>query len=86
MRRFDGPLELLRESSAFADATWERFDNPVRYTTQEWLDVLLTHSDHSQLPVESRDPLFAALRVAIDAAGGEFVMPYTTVAVLARKT
>jgi SAM-dependent methyltransferase len=86
LRRIDGPLELLRESPAFTEERWQRFDNPVEYTTEEWLDVLFTHSDHSKLPDEVHQPLKAALGAAIDAAGGSFVMPYSTVAVLAHRT
>ena len=45
--------------------TWEQ-----RYTTEEWVTLLGTHSDHRILPEEQRTRLHAAVGAVIDRHGG----------------
>lgn len=58
------------ESSTFA---WE-----ATYTTDQWLDVLPTHSGHRLLPAEVRQRLLDALGEAIDGWGGRLFVHYQT--------
>lgn len=46
------------------------------YTSDEWISLLGTHSDHLLLPPDRRAELHAAVRDAIDAHGGKFTLPY----------
>lgn len=68
-----GPVEV-------ASFAWER-----RYTRDEWLDQLPSHSEHALLPPETLADLLDGLGEAIDDAGGSFVMRYDTVALVTRR-
>ena len=52
---------------------WER-----RYTRDQWLDQLPTHSDHRMLPDDRRAALLDAVGSAIDALGGSILLRYST--------
>jgi SAM-dependent methyltransferase len=70
-RRFTPPALLMWE--------WTR-----RYTTEQWLESLLTHSDHQMLPAPRRDALLGAVGASIDELGGAFEVSYETHLVTAR--
>jgi SAM-dependent methyltransferase len=61
--------------------TWEQ-----AYTTDEWVTLLGTHSDHLILPDEQRSRLHAAVGRVIDAHGGRVVVTYDVMLYLARRT
>jgi SAM-dependent methyltransferase len=61
--------------------TWS-FTRP--YTTAQWLENLLTHSDHQTLPAARRDALLGAVGQVIDQLGGELTMTYETHLVTSR--
>jgi SAM-dependent methyltransferase len=48
----------------------------ARYTTDEYIAFLNTHSDKRMLPEEQRTALFDAIRASLDAAGGVIDHPY----------
>ncbi len=50
---------------------WER-----TYTSDEWIGLLGTHSDHRLLAPDHRAEVHDAVRAAIDAHGGSFTLPY----------
>ncbi len=49
------------------------------YQQDEWLDPLVSRSDHAALEPAVRDRLFEAIGAAIDDQGGSFVMNFETV-------
>jgi len=53
------------------------------YTRDQWLDELLTHSDHLALAPGVREDLFAEIGTVIDRFGGAFQMPYLAILVSA---
>jgi ubiquinone/menaquinone biosynthesis C-methylase UbiE len=57
-----------------------------RYTTDQYIGLLGTHSDHIMLPAVPRERLFTAIRATIDAAGGSFELTYQTLLCLARRS
>jgi hypothetical protein len=61
--------------------TWEQ-----RYSSQEWMTLLGTHSDHRILPEEQRVRLHAAVGDVIDRHGGYVDMTYDTHLYLATRT
>ncbi|HQU25632.1 MAG TPA: class I SAM-dependent methyltransferase [Acidimicrobiales bacterium] len=75
-------LETSPHFSAPAVTTlaWSR-----RYTRDEWLDQLPTHSDHARLSPEVLGHLLDAVGEAIDSLGGGFEMAYTTTLVSAER-
>ncbi len=71
-----GGIEDLPPPEGFAivqrdELHWER-----RYTSDEWVSLLGTHSDHRLLSDEHRAEVHEAVRAAIDDHGGSFVLPY----------
>jgi SAM-dependent methyltransferase len=55
------------------------------YTTDEYMRLHQTHSDHRILPDEQRTRLHAAVREVIDAYGGQVDITYDTQVYLARR-
>jgi SAM-dependent methyltransferase len=85
---FDRPeaaAETFRGHGAWHDVRVEHFPHAVRYSTEEWLDHLLTHPDHGRLSAERRGRLFDALAVVIEKLGGYVTMEYDAVVVLASR-
>jgi SAM-dependent methyltransferase len=56
------------------------------YSTEQYLELLQTHSDHIMLEPERRRVLMAALAAVIDRAGGQLQLDYVTQLTLARAT
>ena len=76
----------IREAGRFSEPeqwqfTWER-----TYTRDEWLDQLPTQGSLNLLPPDKLAAVLEPVGAAIDAKGGSFTMPYTTVAVTAVRT
>lgn len=55
------------------------------YTRDQWLDELLTHSDHLALAPGVRENLFAEIGTVIDRFGGAFQMPYLAILISATR-
>lgn len=56
------------------------------YERDEWLDQLVSRSDHAALEPAVRDRLFEAIGAAIDDHGGSFVMNFEAVLITASRT
>jgi SAM-dependent methyltransferase len=76
----------MREAGGFSEPEQWRFDWERSYTRDEWLDQLPTLGSLTQLPADKLAEVLEAVGTAIDAIGGSFTMPYTTVAVTATRT
>jgi SAM-dependent methyltransferase len=63
--------------------TW--FPWTKAYERDEWLDQLVSRSDHAALEPGVRDRLFEAIATAIDEHGGSFVMSFETVLITATR-
>jgi SAM-dependent methyltransferase len=75
-----GPAGLgLEASGAFGQIERRSFPWERRYTRDEWLDQLPTHSDHGTLPPEQLEALTAEVGAVINQFGGELVVHYDTV-------
>jgi SAM-dependent methyltransferase len=75
----------LEQADSFAPPRFCVWSWCRRYTTAQWLEHLLTHSDHKALPASGRDRLFGAVRDVIDAHGGTIEIGYDTQLVTARR-
>jgi SAM-dependent methyltransferase len=82
----DRAAEAASQVGAFGAPEYWRFDWERRYSRDEWLDQQSTFGGHNLLPPAKLDELLAGIGAAIDAMGGAFTMPYTTVAVSAVRT
>jgi len=76
----------IREAGGFSDPEQWQFDWERSYTRDEWLDHLPTTGPLTQLPPDKLAKVLEGVGVAIDAVGGSFTMPYTTVVVTAVRT
>jgi len=75
----------IRQTDAFGEpeewlSRWER-----RYTRDQWLDLVPTTGGFSMIPAPAQAELLAGLGAAVDAAGGSFLMGYTTLTVTAAR-
>jgi SAM-dependent methyltransferase len=84
-RRSGRTADSLNGSGLFEPAEVRWFEWTRAYTTDEWLRMLATHSDHQALPRPQLDALLAAVGEAIDALGGSFALGYETVLVTATR-
>lgn len=67
----DGPPPDGFGAVARDELWWER-----TYTSDEWVGLLGTHSDHRLLDDDHRAELHGSVRSAIDEHGGQFTLPY----------
>jgi hypothetical protein len=75
----------IREAGGFGDPQRWRFGWERSYTRDEWLDFLPTTGGLTRLPPDALAEVLAGVGAAIDGIGGGFVLPYTTLAVVATK-
>jgi SAM-dependent methyltransferase len=73
----------LATSRRFEAAEARRYGWVQRYSRDDWLDQLPTHSDHRTLPPETLASVLHAVGEAIDALGGSLVVHYDTLLVTA---
>jgi hypothetical protein len=91
MNSLKAEADLVSDWAPEIEAT-ETFDQPqvrlyewrCRYSAQEFVQLLSTHSDHALLDRPSRTRLLRRVRAAIEDQGGEFELPYVTRLCLAR--
>jgi SAM-dependent methyltransferase len=77
--------EGTRAAGAFGEPELWRFEWERTYTKDEWLEQMPTSGALTQLPADKLAEVLAGAGAAIDAIGGSFTMPYTTVAVTAAR-
>jgi SAM-dependent methyltransferase len=82
---FDGVRDSLRACAKLAEPETKSFPWNRTYTRDEWLDELLTHSDHMALDAGLRQNLLDQIGRVIDRFGGSFEMPYNTVLISATR-
>ncbi len=76
----------IREVGGFGDPEQWRFDWECFYTRDAWLDQLPTSGALTRLPQDRLAEVLEGAGAAVDAMGGGFTMPYTTVVVTAART
>ncbi|WP_462200463.1 hypothetical protein [Arthrobacter sp. B2a2-09] len=82
---FDKIADGIREAGAFSEPEQWQFHWNHAYTKDEWLDQLPTHGTLTQLTPGKLSKILDGVGAAIDAMGGSLNMPYTTVAVTAKR-
>jgi SAM-dependent methyltransferase len=70
--------DSLSAEGSFEQVTVETFQHSYTYTTEEWLELTVTHSDHRTLPEDQLGALLADLRTMIDGSGGAVPVRYET--------
>jgi len=84
-RRLDATEAALKRTGCLTSPELLSWSWTRPYETAQWLDLLLTHSDHQALPAARRDALIGAVGRAIDQLGGAFEMTYETNLVSSRR-
>jgi SAM-dependent methyltransferase len=81
----DSEMDAVSAVSAFGAPTMKWFPWTRAYQRDEWLDQLLSRSDHTALAPEVLDRLLEGIGAAIDEYGGSFVMNFETVLINATR-
>jgi len=75
---YESIADALRRTTEFEDVAIELFGHDVVYSSQEWVDLAGTHSDHRTLPPDQLAGLLAAVRTEVDRCGGRVPVHYET--------
>jgi hypothetical protein len=80
-----GDWELeLRPGTGFERPQGRSYSWRAEYTTEQYLQLLRTHSDHIVLGPERLDTLLGAIGEVIDRHGGSLALEYVTALWMAR--
>ncbi|MFF7727020.1 class I SAM-dependent methyltransferase [Streptomyces sp. NPDC008001] len=78
--------DAIRGTGGFGEPEQWRFDWEWSYTRAAWLDQMPTHGPLTRLPPDRLTEVLESVGAAIDAMGGCFTVPYTTVTVVAERS
>jgi hypothetical protein len=81
----DSEIDVIAAAPDFGAPTENWFPWTRVYQRDQWLDQLMSRSDHTALEPAVRDRLFEAIGAAIDDHGGSFVMNFETVLITATR-
>ncbi|MGP3998709.1 class I SAM-dependent methyltransferase [Streptomyces sp. 8N706] len=84
--QFTRAADGIRQAGGFSDPEQWRFDWERSYTRAEWLEQMPTQGAFTRLPPDKLAEVLDGVGAAIDGMGGNFTMPYATVAVTATRT
>ena len=82
---FSAVADALAASGMLARPRIKSFPWHRTYTRDQWLDELLSHSDHAALAADLRQSLCEEIGRTIDRFGGTFTMPYATILISATR-
>ena len=77
--------EEINQSRLFGDVSVMQFPWTQWYTTEQYLQLLETYSDHRALPTENKGALFQGIAGLLAQEGGGRSKPYLTVLYLAQR-
>lgn len=81
----DGGRKAIDAEGHYEPTEVRTYEWRRRYTRDEWLDQLPTHSDHRLLPPKRLAALLEAVGKTIDDLGGSIVVSYRTQLITARR-
>lgn len=82
---YESIAESFRRTGEFDGVAIETFGHDVDYSSEEWVDLAGTHSDHHTLAPAQLAGLLAEIRAQIDEAGGRVPVQYETALVTGRR-
>jgi SAM-dependent methyltransferase len=80
---YESIAEAVRKTGKFDGVKIQMFEHDMDYSTEAWLELATTHSDHRTLPPEKLSNLLSVLRREIDLVGGCVPVQYETTLVTA---
>lgn len=75
----------LIDSQCFSEPVVKRYAWSLRYTTQQYLDLVRTQSDYLIQTEKMQERLLEAIATAIENNGGSLIRPYVSVLLIAKK-
>jgi protein-L-isoaspartate O-methyltransferase len=75
----------LLQSGRFKNLAIKQYPWSIRYTAEQYLDILNTQTDYRTLPEASQQELSQAIRGILNARGGFIVKPYLSALFFAQK-
>ena len=78
--------DQLESTTLFGGLVRRSYPAERAFTTEEYLALLTTHSDHRMLPVEQRRALHDAVAAVIDDHGGHMTVDYATELFVAQRS
>jgi SAM-dependent methyltransferase len=78
-------IKSFDDSGRFQAVRWLKYPWSIEYTTEAYLVLLQTHSDHQILPPDRLEPLLTAVGQVIEEHGGTINIPYETHLYVARR-
>ena len=85
MRDQRSRAESLQAAAGFGNVEVRSYPWEARYTREQWLEFLATHSDHARLEPARREELLAEVGAVIDGLGGTLLFYFQTVLILATR-
>lgn len=80
-----GDISAITATGLFGPCQLRTYSWAQRYSGNQWLDQLATHSDHALLPAHQLSDLFNAVDRAIERLGGSITVQYETCLITARR-
>jgi hypothetical protein len=78
-------MDAIRACDKLSEPQTKSFPWRRRYSRDEWINQLLSHSDHIALDPSVREALVEEIGSTIDDFGGEFEMTYRTILISATR-
>jgi SAM-dependent methyltransferase len=73
---YESVAESLRQTGAFGPVTVQTFEHEIVYSSQGWIELARTHSDHHTLPPAQLAALLRDIKTEVDRAGGNVPVRY----------
>jgi SAM-dependent methyltransferase len=73
---YESIADSLRRSGVFNDVAVMLFGHDIAYTSNEWVDLAASHSDHHTLPPDHLAALLTEIRAGVDQVGGQVPVHY----------
>ncbi len=77
--------DRLTQSGCFKDLVIKQYLWSVRYTVEQYLDLVNTQTDYRTLPLANQQDLSDAIAEILNAYGGFITKPYLSALFLAQK-
>lgn len=82
---YESVAASLRHTDAFGPVSVQVFDHEIVYSSQQWIDLARTHSDHHTLPPAQLAALLRDIKIEVDRVGGSVPVRYEATLVTGRR-
>jgi SAM-dependent methyltransferase len=82
---YESVAEALRHTGSFGPVSVQTFEHEIVYSSEEWVDLARTHSDHHTLPPDQLAALLGDILIEVDRVGGFVPVRYQAALVTGRR-